>query len=119
MAAVYLDFDGVAVHRVIKARPTATALEFRIGRKQVGLARRAPVHTVIMTIDVLAGPGTLGAGLAQHVILLWRQNVSPLFFGFLDFWHAPIVAPVLGKRCKNSRNNSLHSSDAATGSEAT
>ena len=119
MAAVHLHFDGVAVHRVIEARPTATAFEFGIGRKQFGFARRAPVDAVIMTIDVLAGPGTLGASLAQHVILLWRQNVSPLFFRFLDFWHAPIVAPVSRKRRKKSRNNSIRSPDAATGSEAT
>src|SRR5262249_19730913 len=43
-----------------------------------GAARRAPVHAVVVAIQVLTRERGLGAGMAEHLVLSGRQLPLPL-----------------------------------------
>ena len=51
--------------------------------EQLGAASRAAVDAVVVTVPVLARERPLGAGLAQHLVLL-RAQLGPPLLGLLD-----------------------------------
>src|SRR5882762_634277 len=75
--------DGV-VERLIKARPAGSALEFRLRREQRQVAAGAGEDALAMLLEQRARSRTLGALLAQDVILLRRQLRAPFRIGLFD-----------------------------------
>ena len=51
--------------------------------KQLGVAGLAGVDALGLGVGVLADEGALGAGLAQHGVLLRRELLAPLLVGLL------------------------------------
>src|SRR5262249_36158095 len=60
-----------------EARPTGAAFEFGLGRIKRQIAGGAAERTIAMLIEERAGERPLGALPAQHVELLWRQQLAP------------------------------------------
>src|ERR1700686_2031352 len=81
--AVFGLADGV-VERLIKTRPAGAALEFRLRGEQRQVAAGAGEDTLAMLLEQRARSRTLGALLAQDVILLRRQLRAPFRIGLFD-----------------------------------
>ena len=58
-------------------------MELGVGLEELGLAGLAPVDAGGLGVGVLADERALGAGLAQHVVLLGRELLAPLLVGLL------------------------------------
>src|SRR6266702_81477 len=71
----------VGLGRLVERRPPAVALELRVRPEQLLPAGPAAVDADGLGVDVLAGERPLGAGLAQHVVLLRGQLAPPLLLG--------------------------------------
>src|SRR2546421_3838785 len=77
--------DGRALGRGIKARPPAVGVELGLGLEQLRPAARAQVGARRLGVPVLAGEGSLGSLLTQHVVLGRGQISLPLGCALLDF----------------------------------
>src|ERR1700681_3337683 len=75
--------DGV-VERLVKTRPAGAALEFRLRREQRQVAAGTGEDALAMLLEQRARSRTLGALLAQDVILLRRQLCAPFRIGLFD-----------------------------------
>src|SRR6266550_1587473 len=75
--------DGV-LERLIKTRPAGAALEFRLRSEQRQVAAGAGEDALAMLLEQRARSRTLGALLAQDVILLRRQLRAPFRIGLFD-----------------------------------
>src|SRR6202030_2002834 len=62
-------------------RPARSRVELGVGAEELRAASGAVVDAGVVHMHVLAGEGTLGARLAEHVVLLWRQALTPLVVG--------------------------------------
>src|SRR5262249_5031143 len=83
-AVVGAQLDGLRDRRLGEARPAGAGVELRVAAEQHGAAARARVVAGLLVVGVLAGERRLGAGAAQHVVLLWRELLTPLLVGLLD-----------------------------------
>src|SRR6267143_1770769 len=81
--AVFGLADGV-LERLIKTRPAGAALEFRLRGEQRQVAAGAGEDALAMLLEQRARSRTLGALLAQDVILLRRQLRAPFRIGLFD-----------------------------------
>src|SRR5215472_3414182 len=72
------------VHRLIKTRPAAAAVELAVALEQRGAAAGAVIGAGIVFLVERAGAGPLGAVLAQHLKLLRRQLPAPLVLAHRD-----------------------------------
>src|ERR1035437_1766052 len=87
---VLVQRHGAGHGRLGEAGPAGARVELRVGREQRGRAGRAAVDPVVVAVDVRAGEGTLGAGLAEHPVLLVRQSATPFLIGWpLSFHPGP------------------------------
>jgi len=59
-------------------------VELRLATEQLVAAGPAAVDAERLGVVVLAGEGALGAGLAQHVVLLRAELLTPLLVGLVD-----------------------------------
>src|SRR5947207_2706226 len=88
--------DGVVVARLEEARPSRARVELCVRAEQLGAAAGAAVHTLVVGGPQLACEGALGAGPAEHPVLLGRELLAPLLLGLLDFvdlgGHSPSFA---------------------------
>src|SRR5689334_16670034 len=66
---------------VVERRPAAVRVELVVARVEGGAARAALVHALGLGVDVLPGPGGLGAGLAQDTELVGGEAHAPLLLG--------------------------------------
>src|SRR6516225_3187527 len=78
--AVFGGADGI-VERLVEAGPAGAALEFGLGGKQRQVAAGAGEDALAMLLQQRAGPGTLGALVAQDFVLLRGQLRAPLGLG--------------------------------------
>src|SRR4051812_320705 len=67
-----------------EARPAGAGVELGVGREQLGAAARAAVHAVLVVVPVAPREGAFGRTLAQHVVLLGRELLTPLLISLLD-----------------------------------
>src|SRR6202171_115623 len=72
------------VEPLIKTRPAGAALEFRLRGEQRQVAAGAGEDALAMLLEQRARSRTLGALLAQDVILLRRQLRAPFRIGLFD-----------------------------------
>src|SRR5213596_2209732 len=77
-------------HRVLRdwfveTRPATARFVFGLRVEKWIATPGATIHPRIMGIRILAGKRALGPFLAEDVILLRRQRLSPFLFCFLDF----------------------------------
>ena len=70
--------DGVRVLWRVEAGPSAVRIKLRRGAEQLHAAGTTPVGSGARGVGVLANEGWFGACLAQHVVRLGAENVSPL-----------------------------------------
>src|ERR1700687_3464437 len=81
--AVFGLADGV-VERLIKTRPAGAALEFRLRGEQRQVAAGAGEDALAMLLEQRAPSRTLGALLAEDLILLRRKLRTPFRIGLFD-----------------------------------
>src|SRR5258706_11031372 len=81
--AVFGLADGV-VERLIKTRPAGAALEFRVRGEQWQVAAGAGEDALAVLLEQRARSRTLGALLAQDLILLRCQLGAPFRIGLFD-----------------------------------
>src|SRR5262249_18410460 len=86
------------------ARPARPRVELLVGAEQRLAAARAAVGPLVLAVRVLPGEGSLGALLAQHVILLRRERRPPLGIGLLDLLGHPSLLPRICSARKIFRN---------------
>src|SRR6476620_5904413 len=72
-------FDG-SCDRLVKAGPSRSALELRVGLKQRTATARARERAGTVLLVQRARSGSFGAVLPQHLKLLRRQCRAPLVF---------------------------------------
>src|SRR4051794_30061335 len=77
VAHVALGLHGVALGRLVEARPARAGRELRVRAEQLGAAAGTPVGAARLLVVVLVGPGSLGALAAQNLVLLRRQLAAP------------------------------------------
>src|SRR5216683_885646 len=70
--------------RLVEARPAGAALEFRLRGEQRQVAAGAGEDALAMLLEQRARSRTLGALLAQDLILLRRQLRAPFRIGLFD-----------------------------------
>src|ERR1035437_2490419 len=83
-AVVRSQLDRLRDGRLGEAPPAGAGVELRVRREEHRRAGRAAVLAGSLVVDVVAGEGRLGAGLAQHVVLGRRELLAPLLLGLLD-----------------------------------
>src|SRR4029453_3438117 len=79
--ATVLDLLDRAGNGVVERRPPAVAVELGVTGIELGATGAARVHARGLRVDVLAGPGGLGAGLAQNPELRRAEPHAPLVLG--------------------------------------
>src|ERR1700730_9425102 len=85
--AVLQQHHGVALGRLVEARPAAVGLELRVGGEQPRAAGPAVVDAAGLGVGVLAGERRLGARLPEHLVLLRGQPLAPLVLRELNLRH--------------------------------
>src|SRR5690606_1104042 len=65
-------------------RPPTAGVELGVRFEQLGAARLAGVDAHGLGVGVLAGEGTLGAGLSEHGVLLIGELLAPLGIRLLE-----------------------------------
>src|SRR5207245_1160217 len=83
-AVVGAELDVLGVLGFVEAGPAGARLKLGPGVEELGAAPRTGVRPVLVGIHVLAGERSLGALLAEHVVLLGGQLRLPLLFCLLD-----------------------------------
>ena len=79
-----MQLDGTCHGRLGEARPARARVELGIGGEQLGTARRGVIGAVDVAVDVLAGEGPLGPGLAQDTVLLAKSSACATLLGERD-----------------------------------
>src|SRR5690348_10347636 len=79
--AAVLDLLDRAGDGVVEGRPAAVRVELVVARVERRAAGPALVHAVDLGVDILAGPGCLGPGLAEDAELLRAEPDPPLVLG--------------------------------------
>src|SRR6478609_1019494 len=82
-AVVRTQLDRLGDRGLRKARPSRARVELRVRPEQVAAAPGAAVGARLLVVDILAGERRLGAGAAQHLVLLRGQLLAPLLLGLL------------------------------------
>ena len=85
-AVVGAQLDVLEVGRLGEAGPAGAGVELGVGGEELGAAADAAVHAGGLLVDVGAGEGALGAGLAGDLVLLRRQLLAPLLVGSSRSW---------------------------------
>src|SRR5579884_472235 len=80
VARVRLQFDGIAVDRLVEAGPPASRLELCIGAEERGATRAAAIGAVIVTVDVPAREGSLCRRLPQDGVPVRGKLLTPFLF---------------------------------------
>lgn len=80
--------DCGSLRRRGEGGPATTAVIFLITLEQFCATPGAKVTTIVKLMIIFAGESAFRACLAQHVILLSRELVSPLCVGQVDLIHA-------------------------------
>src|ERR1700745_1741811 len=70
--------------RIVEARPTGAAFELGLGGEQRQVAAGAGEDALAVLLQKRARPGTLGALVAQDLILLRCELGAPLGVGLFD-----------------------------------
>ena len=83
VAGVRLRDDAVERRRLVEARPAAARLELRVGAEELRAAAGAAVHTVAVLVPVCARESTFRSLLAENLVLLGREALTPLLLGQL------------------------------------
>jgi hypothetical protein len=78
--AVLTELDVLGDRGLVEARPAGAGVKLRARVEQLGATARAVVGAVIFGVDILAGERRFGSLPAQHVVLIGRQSLAPLFF---------------------------------------
>src|SRR5689334_1663707 len=86
------------VERLVEARPAGAALELRFRSEQRQVAAGAGEGALAVLFEERAGPGPLGALIAQDLVLLRRQLRTPLGVGLFDFEFFRRLVPGMGRR---------------------
>src|ERR1700744_1392493 len=81
VAAVLHQFDVFGHRGLIEAGPPGPGFELGARGKQLRAAAGAAIGPVVLEVDVLAGEGAFGGGVAQDLELIWAQALAPLLFG--------------------------------------
>ncbi len=76
--SIFDELDGVVLGGGVERRPAAVAGELGVGAEELLAAGSASVDAGGGCVGVLAGKGWLGATLAEHCVLLWRELGAPL-----------------------------------------
>src|SRR5215211_474503 len=84
---------GSQLHRVRLGRlpergPAGAGVELCVGAEQLLAAGAAAVDAVLVVVPVGACERALGALLAEHVVLVGRELLAPLFLGLLELLHS-------------------------------
>src|SRR4051794_33294810 len=79
-----LGLADIALDRLIKARPAGAALEFGVGGKQRQVAAGAGAHALAMVLHQCGRSRSLGALIAQDLVLLRRELGAPFGLGLFD-----------------------------------
>src|SRR5215469_17514390 len=87
VAVVFMLLNGIGAHRLPEARPAGAGLKLLVGPEQLGIARYAPVDSIIMVAIERAGKRRLRALLPCNVVLLRRQLRPPLLVSLVDLLH--------------------------------
>src|SRR5262245_55316833 len=75
--AIRLRGDGRGIRRVGEARPAGARVELGARIEELRAAPGTAVHAFAVLVPILAGEGSLGALLAEDVVLLGGQSLSP------------------------------------------
>src|SRR5690349_2124695 len=84
VAAVLVNLDVRVLPGLGEARPAGAGIELGVRAEQLGSAARAAVDPVVLHVHVAAGERPLGALLAQDLVLLRRELLTPLLICLLD-----------------------------------
>lgn len=87
MAGIDKLLHGLAIDRRGEARPAGAAVIFVCTVEQRQAAAGAMIEPGILGGVVATGKGSLGAMLAQHMILLRSQALTPLRLAEIEFFH--------------------------------
>src|SRR3984893_1694437 len=88
MTVVLGGADVFGFRRRVKARPSATGVEFGFGVEEQRAAARAAIAPGFFVVPILAAEGRLGAFLAGDAILLRREDGFPFGVGLAYLvWH--------------------------------
>src|SRR5260370_24649922 len=77
--------DHAFGHRLVKARPAGAGVKLGVLAEQRLSAAHAGVHPPVFGLVIFPSEGRLRSRLAGDLILLGRELLLPLGFGFLDF----------------------------------
>ena len=91
--AIRLSFDGIG-QRLVKARPSCAAFKFRFRREHRQIATGAAKRALALFAIERARAGALGAVLAQDIVSVRRQPLSPFFIGQLFKTSSLIIFPL-------------------------
>ena len=85
-APVLTRVDVLRIGRVVEGRPAAVRVELVRGGKQLGSAPAADVGARALRLELLVSLAVcpLRARLAQHMVLLRREQLTPLGLGLRD-----------------------------------
>ena len=103
--------DVLGHGRLVEARPSGARVELRVGLEQLRAAPGAQIRAVVLHVDVLTGERTLGAVLAEDLVLLGRQPIAPLLIGETDV--VPGVCFAVG--CHEDNGSALTACDTVNG----
>src|ERR1700680_22060 len=88
MAVVLCGANAFGRGRRVKARPSATGIEFGFGVEEERAAARAAIASGFFVVPILAAEGRLGAFLAGDAVLLRREDGFPFGVGLAYLiWH--------------------------------
>src|SRR5205807_4597344 len=91
---IRLRADGLFGNRLPKARPTSAAVVLGVRGEQGQVASGAVIVARGLVRVVFVGKGPLRPLLSQHPVLLWRQDLPPLFVRLRHLKH---VSRLLGQ----------------------
>jgi len=107
VGGVFLGFDVLLADGCIKARPAGAGFKLRIRIEQLVAAGSAFVCAGIFGLVVLACEWRLCPLHSTDLILLGREFLFPVFFGFLNFlFHLAIVLQPVDRRLPVSGGHS-------------
>src|SRR5579862_125888 len=98
------------VDRVPETRPPGAGIKFRVRTEQFLPASRTRIGAGRMIVPVLASKRPLRAGLAEHMVLLRRQDLLPLCRR-MRHWQLAPGCRLLCRLCRPTRLHSHNKSD--------
>src|SRR5262245_54148630 len=116
IATVFFGSDLPRGYGLIKARPAGSGIELCIRIEKFIPARNTFINAGCLCLVILAREGTFRSFIAADFVLIWRQFVFPLFFGFFDL---VLHCIILRRREKKSRSSAEHSAWWTPGTTST